>query len=394
MEQDESVGTRRAPFARRHGALATRPAAAWYLETEPVAAARRRIAVRPLPFRVGRDPGAELMVPSHAVSKLHAELYVSQGELHLRDLGSTNGTFVDFERIEDAVLSEGAVLHFADFECRLGRAHAPEPGLSTLVLPRRFATGRAHIHALLREEAIEAVFQPIVSLQGGATGMYEALARGRHPDLPEQPEELFWLAVSTGKEAALSRLCRQVAVERVAGHPELRMLFLNTHPSELREPGLIESLAVLRERAPHVELLLEIHESALADTQTLTGLRASLLEIGVGLVYDDFGAGQARLLELAEVPPDYLKFNIRFVRGIDAAPASKRRLLGSFLEAARDLRVRCVAEGVETQAEADACASLGFTHAQGYFFGRPNALGDRTSTEGGDCPRRGVNERA
>jgi len=154
----------------------------------------------------------------------------------------------------------------------------------------------------------------------------------------------------------------------------VRTLFLNTHPSEVREPGLLESLAVLRERAPQVRLLLEMHESALADTQTLTRLKAGLLELGIGLVYDDFGAGQARLIELAEVPPDYLKFDIRFVRGIDEAPASKRRLLKSLLDAACDLNVRCVAEGVETQAEADACADLGFTHAQGYLFGRPRAL--------------------
>jgi len=347
----------------------------WCLEIELSPGTRRSVPIGPLPFRIGREPGVELRLPAPTVSKRHAEIYAQGDELHIRDLGSTNGTFVNLAQIEDAVLSEGAVLHFADLQCRLRpeRAEARARRLDTVALPTRFAAGRAHIQDLLRESAIEAVFQPIVRLDGRELGAYEALARGRHPDLPERPDELFWLAVSTGKEAELSRLCRQVAVEQAAHSRDVRRLFLNTHPSELEDPGLIESLAVLRERAPGLDLLLEIHESALTDTGSLTRLRAQLVEIGFGLAYDDFGAGQSRLLELADVPPDYLKFDIRFVRGIDRALASKRRLLRSFLDAARDLDVRCVAEGIETQAEADACAALGFTHAQGFLFGRPQA---------------------
>ena len=70
----------------------------------------------------------------------------------------------------------------------------------------------------------------------------------------------------------------------------------------------------------------------------------------MGIAYDDFGAGQARLLELAEVPPHYLKFDMSFVRGIDTAPASRQRLLTSLVSVARDLLVYTVAEGVETAA--------------------------------------------
>jgi EAL domain-containing protein (putative c-di-GMP-specific phosphodiesterase class I) len=96
----------------------------------------------------------------------------------------------------------------------------------------------------------------------------------------------------------------------------------------------------------------------------------------VGIAYDDFGAGQARLLELAEVPPHYLKFDMSFVRGIDAAPATRQRLLSSLVTVARDLLVYTVAEGVETAEEADACMRVGFTHAQGFYFGRPRAIED------------------
>jgi EAL domain-containing protein (putative c-di-GMP-specific phosphodiesterase class I) len=103
-------------------------------------------------------------------------------------------------------------------------------------------------------------------------------------------------------------------------------------------------------------------------------LRTQLSRASVGIAYDDFGAGQARLLELAEVPPHYLKFDMSFVRGIDSAPASRRRLLTSLVSVARDLLVWTVAEGVETAEEADVCMHIGFTHAQGFFFGRPRSI--------------------
>ena len=80
-----------------------------------------------------------------------------------------------------------------------------------------------------------------------------------------------------------------------------------------------------------------MHEGALADLESVDKLRTQLARSCVGIAYDDFGAGQARLLELAEVPPHYLKFDMSFVRGIDSAPASRQRLLSSLVSVARDL---------------------------------------------------------
>ena len=152
------------------------------------------------------------------------------------------------------------------------------------------------------------------------------------------------------------------------------MLFVNTHPVELETPGLVESLEELRSFAPEIDLVLEIHESALAQTDFIVWLRARMLEINVGLAYDDFGAGQARLFELAEAPPHYLKFDRRFVTDLDTAPVTRQRLVASLVAAARELLVRTVAEGVETPEEAAACQRAGFSHAQGYHFARPGPV--------------------
>jgi EAL domain-containing protein (putative c-di-GMP-specific phosphodiesterase class I) len=152
-------------------------------------------------------------------------------------------------------------------------------------------------------------------------------------------------------------------------------VFVNTHPVELSQPGLVESLEDLTRGAPAVQFTVEIHEGAIVNVAAIVELKASLRDRGMRIAYDDFGAGQARLLELGEAPPDMLKFDIRFIRGVNEAPPSKRRLLKSLVQITRDLGSEAVAEGVETAEEAAACTDIGFTHAQGYFFGMPMALG-------------------
>jgi EAL domain-containing protein (putative c-di-GMP-specific phosphodiesterase class I) len=340
----------------------------------------QRTPMQPLPFRVGRSPELQLVLPSAHVSKLHAEIYSDGLSLRVRDLGSRNGTFVNREPVTDAPLHDGDVLHFGDYEFRVARDVPERDGadhegtlLRTAPLSRHFLSNGTEVRRLIDEGAVTMFFQPLVTLPSGRVAAYEALGRGRMPGLPESPVELFDLAGALGAEAQaeLSRLFRRKAVELVRDLPEPPLLFLNTHPVELETPGLLESLEDLRTFAPQVDLVLEIHESALAQTDFMTWLRGRLTEINVGLAYDDFGAGQARLFELAEAPPHYLKFDRRFVTGLDHAPTSRQRLVASLVAAARELLVKTVAEGVETVEEATACMRAGFSHAQGYHFGRP-----------------------
>ena len=224
---------------------------------------------------------------------------------------------------------------------------------------------------LLRDGLVTAVYQPIVVLGSKERVGIEALGRGRHPTLPESPAQLLAIASAVGSEHELSRLFRKRAVELLSVRKAPHHLFVNTHPKELERPGLIKSLEGARSMAPHLQLTLEVHEQAIASIERMKELRRNLDGIGVGLAYDDFGAGQARLLELADVPPDFLKFDISFIRGLDTATTARRRLVASLVEVARDVGSAVLAEGVETAAEATACVELGFSHAQGYYFGRP-----------------------
>ena len=374
---------------RRSDAATAEPAAPARWRLDSLHGGRmQRLPIHTLPFRVGRRPDLELVLTTSSVSKMHAEIFASAGALFVRDLQSTNGTFVNGQPVREAPLREGDVLHFAKSEYRVARdepkalgpdatqALGPDSTLSIdpRLLPQQFVAGTRELKELMRESRVTVVLQPIVHLPDGQVAAYEALGRGCHKNLPPYPLDLFKIAESLGPGVAaeLSRLFRRKAVELLRSRTELPTLFLNTHPAEMAVPGLVPSLEELRSLAPHLDLALEIHESLLTGPVAIAELRQLLSESNIGLAYDDFGAGQARLLELAEAPPHYLKFDRRFVTDIDKPDnAKRRRLLTSLVGVARDLLVKTIAEGVETSEEADVCRKIGFAYGQGYYFGRP-----------------------
>jgi EAL domain-containing protein (putative c-di-GMP-specific phosphodiesterase class I) len=116
---------------------------------------------------------------------------------------------------------------------------------------------------------------------------------------------------------------------------------------------------------------LEIHESAATRIEEIRRLRCLLTELQMTLAYDDFGAGQARLVELAEVPPDYLKFDMQLVQGIQDASAARQQMLATLVRMADEMGIQTLAEGMETAADAETCRELGFHLGQGFHYGCP-----------------------
>ncbi len=349
----------------------------WVLESRTgELGAVQRTPLRPLPFRIGRAAGLSLVLPSAHVSKHHAEIYSDGLALRIRDLGSRNGTFVNRQAVSESALHEQDVIHVGGHEFRVARVIPDQDASDTAPLGDYVLSGAVRVVELIRRRAVTVLFQPIVSIPSLQPVAFEALGRGCHPGLPEGPVELFDLAGALGPDvqAELSRLFRQRAVELMRERPDPGLLFLNTHPADLETPGLLESLQDLRAQATGIKLVLEIHESALAQPDLMAWLHGRLAESGVALAYDDFGAGQARLFELAEAPPEYLKFDRRFVTGIDSAPLSRQQLVRSLVAAVRELNVKPVAEGVETGPEAEVCQRAGFMLAQGHHFGMPRPL--------------------
>jgi EAL domain-containing protein (putative c-di-GMP-specific phosphodiesterase class I) len=148
-------------------------------------------------------------------------------------------------------------------------------------------------------------------------------------------------------------------------------LFMNTVPAEMNLKRLRLSLEELRLIAPELPLALEVHETAVTNLDVMHGIRALLAELNIKLAYDDFGAGQARLVELIEVPPDYLKFDIILIRNIHRQSSRAQQVLKSLVCMAQDLGIKTVAEGIELEEELETCISIGFDLAQGYYLGKP-----------------------
>ncbi len=81
--------------------------------------------------------------------------------------------------------------------------------------------------------------------------------------------------------------------------------------------------------------------------------------------------GQSRLVELMEVPPDYVKFDMALIRDIHKASPHKQKTLETLVKMVRNLGVAPLAEGIESHDESAVCTDMGFLFAQGFLFGKP-----------------------
>jgi len=360
---------------------------AWYLESIAADGSHVAHVIRKLPFRVGRDAANDLVVDARGLSRMHAVIDADDGgRLRVTDLGSTNGTFVNRERISAArSLAGDDVIHFGNAEFRLGIDGGPDSviaddGERTMIAPAgrglsaNFVRHEREFMQLLAGQGISAMVQPIVSAQGGRLFAYELLGRSTHPDLPGSPVHLFQLAAMLGREAELSGAFRKFGVEQVAPRLKGARLFVNTHPDETFTDALFDWLAQWRARPEAPNIVIEVHETAVVEVEAMRRLAARLEEIGVPFAYDDFGAGQARLRELAEVPPHFVKFDMGLLHGIDTAPEGRQRMVRELVRLVLDLGSVPLAEGIETEAEAAVCRDMGFQLVQGYLTGRPVAL--------------------
>lgn len=331
------------------------------------------IGLRKLPCQVGRQPGLEVRIVHPTVSLVHAEIRREGEWLNVCDLGSRNGTFVNGKRLtQPQTARAGDLVQFGAAVFRLNQSQEGPAMTCQSEEVGDLALALAQFDKLISEPVVVPYYQPIVTSDGSHTVAYEALARSSLFGL-DKPAQMFRAAEYFQMEAELSRLLRKaglnVSCEFAQPH-----LFLNTHPTELVDlKRMILSLREIRRGRPHQPMTLEVHEAAAVDISTMKMLRLVLTDLNMKLAYDDFGAGQARLNELVEAKPDFLKFDRKLICGIDEVGTHRQQLVESLVKMSRQLGIVTLAEGVETAGEADACRRIGFELMQGYFFGRPAA---------------------
>ena len=353
-----------------------------YLLRQETGKPGQRIPIDRFPFRIGRSRNADFTVPSREVSSLHAEIVVAEDGYQVRDLGSRNGTFVNGERVTEAPLADGDILHIAQEECRFGViAEGGFGDEGTLAAPQaaqqQLIREANALEKLFAQRAVAAVFQPIVRLDDGSRAAYETLGRPGPAVAAYDVGTLFRVASMRGEGARLSRLFREIALADLRQLPPGPVtIFFNLHPSEMGDAAALgrELEGIAAALGPGQRAVLEIHESAVTDLRAMEAVREQLRGLGLGLAYDDFGAGQSRLMELIEVPPDYLKLDMSLVRDIDKN-AKRQELVRALVHVMSDLGIAVLAEGVEREAEGVACRDVGCTLAQGFYYGRPAAAG-------------------
>lgn len=355
----------------------------WSLEGLLSDGKRWIIPIDPLPFTIGRHADNHLVISAKSISRNHAEIFIKESGLWIRDLDSKNGTHVNRQRIDHPTRLHAAdVVHFGTVEFRIGlKESAPTveetstTGHVVSDLSALFHSLEPDLKKMIREGAVLPHFQPILDLGDHSLYGYEILGRGLQAGLPTLPLELFSIAEGLGCEAELSRLFWTRGIMAGMKLPGSPRLFVNIHPSEIGEATLITALRDMRRRAPSTRITLEISEKAVTNLTQMCRLRGQLQELDIHLAYDDFGAGQARFLELVEVPPHMLKFDIGLIGNIHRRPKRLQQLVGTLVNMAREMGITTLAEGVECEEEAEVCSVLGFQYAQGFHYGRPVPMG-------------------
>jgi EAL domain-containing protein (putative c-di-GMP-specific phosphodiesterase class I) len=246
------------------------------------------------------------------------------------------------------------------------------------VLPPEDLAFASELEAAIAHEEFYLVFQPQIEFKTGKLVGVEALIRWQHPQqgvIPPnrfiQVAELTGLIVPMG--AWVLKAACQHATSWQSGELANAKVSVNVSQLQLNSEGFTDYvIQVLRETGLAAErLVIELTESAFvhADCKSMENLLA-LKRTGVKLAIDDFGTGYSCLAYLRDIPGDYLKVDRSFVNDVPGKERSEA-VTSAIVVLGKNLHYQIVAEGVETEAQAEYLKGLGCDFAQGFFYAKP-----------------------
>ena len=247
--------------------------------------------------------------------------------------------------------------------------------------PQCTGIGAGAIAAALERDALEVHYQPILMLPARRVIGFEALARIRAVDGSlVSPSEFIPEAETCGLIGALGHRVLSLAVAEAArwrngaGNGDLATatVSVNVASAQLERPDVVEEVLEILDhhQVPGSALILEITES----TAAAHGVRPAierLSSLGIRIAIDDFGTGFATLDTLRHIPAHMLKLDRGFVGGV-TDEGTDRAIVRVVADLAQSLGMSVVAEGVETEEQAEALLRLGCPVMQGYLFARPD----------------------
>lgn len=257
-----------------------------------------------------------------------------------------------------------------------GILHYYEPSLNKAAL-RRVALSR-DLRVALENDDLTLFYQPIVEAASGKVSAFEALLRWEHPEegliLPAEfiavaEEEALMVPIGTW---VLRESCRQLRSWLDAGLPQVRMAVNVAHCQLLRGNLLEDVRSVLEETEIDPGLLeLELSErGVLGRRKEIRELLVGLKELGVRLSIDDFGTGDSAIVYLRRLPVDVLKIDRSYIKN-SGEDEDNRVIAAAMVAMAHELRLKVVAEGVETPEQLRRAEHWGCDEIQGFLYARP-----------------------
>jgi EAL domain-containing protein (putative c-di-GMP-specific phosphodiesterase class I) len=227
----------------------------------------------------------------------------------------------------------------------------------------------------LEQKQFEVHYQPKVNTVTGIMHGAEALLRWHHPVRGAiSPAEFIPIAEECGLIGAIGawvmrEACRQARAWQVAGLPPLRVA-VNLSPSQFRQGNIVEMIRGALDQAGLEPRFLEVEltESAvMSDPEESIAILEKLSKMGVLVSVDDFGTGYSSMSYLRRFPIDKLKIDRGFISEVMSRPEDAS-IVRAIISLAHSLRLKVVAEGVESPEQLEFLKTLGCDQYQGFHF--------------------------
>jgi diguanylate cyclase (GGDEF)-like protein/PAS domain S-box-containing protein len=220
-------------------------------------------------------------------------------------------------------------------------------------------------------------YQPVVRLRTGEVVGHEALVRWHHPDRGlVSAGEFVPVAEASGLIVPLGDHVVRSVVGVLRAMPDLPgPISINVSAMQLGSAHWLQKFLEAIADIDPTRVVVELTETAMMSVlSTTVDDLAHLRDLGVGIHVDDFGTGFSSISLLRDLPVTGLKLDVSFVRDLTAADSQSTALSRGLAGLANGLHLTTVAEGVETQEQAQLLVEHGWGHGQGWLFGRPAAL--------------------
>lgn len=279
------------------------------------------------------------------------------------------GFFIMEEEPASTWLSVSIAFHYAQ-------------AIATKKLPVNFDYTRKQLLDIIAKEEIVVLCQPIMDLRSGDIFGWEMLSRGPKNSPFYRPTELFEFAFQADLLAQMEFVVIKKAFKEIVEKPIREQVFINITSETLIQPFFYEQLVEYLSLFPSIQpnqIVFEITERhAIRDFRQMALIMKQYRELGFRFALDDAGAGYASLQSISELIPDMIKIDRSIIQNIDQGSV-KQSLLKALMKFAEDINCAVIAEGIETEEEADILYQHSVTMAQGYYFAKPEPIFDGSS---------------